>query len=76
MDYPVFDHRASTGIPATSNSIGVVHESHIQSRKKVQIENPCKHKVFRLVYQAKKDQPTSFFDIDLYCSYVYLRFSR
>ena len=36
-----------------TNLIEVIHESHIQSQKKAEIKNPCKHWVYRLVYQQK-----------------------
>ena len=37
--------------------IEVIHQSQIQSQKKAEIENPCKHWVFRLVYAVKTNQP-------------------
>ena len=36
-----------------TNLIEVIHESHIQSQKKAEIENPCKHWVSWLVYWQK-----------------------
>ena len=36
-----------------ANPIEVIHESHIQSQKKAEIKNPCKHWVSWLVYQQK-----------------------
>ena len=36
-----------------TNLIEVIHQSHIQSQKKAEIKNPCKHWVSWLVYQQK-----------------------
>ncbi len=33
-----------------SNLIDVIGESHIQSQKKAEIKNPCKHWVSRLIF--------------------------
>ena len=38
-----------------ANRIEVIHESHIQSQKKAEIKNPCKHWISWLVYQQKTD---------------------
>ena len=40
-----------------SNLIDVIGESHIQSQKKAEIKNPCKHWVSRLVFERKTNQP-------------------
>ena len=37
--------------------IEVIDQSHIQSQKKAEIKNPCKHWVSRLVFHPKTNQP-------------------
>lgn len=40
-----------------ANLIEVIHESHIQSQKKAEIKNPCKHWVSWLVFERKTNLP-------------------
>lgn len=40
-----------------ANLIEVMHESHIQSQKKAEIKNPCKHCISWLVFYQKTNQP-------------------
>ena len=50
---PRLDQMAIHAFQLHANLIEVIDQSHIQSQKKAEIKNPCKHWVSWLVYQQK-----------------------